>query len=86
MPAQIREVSDVVRHHHRHVGHARDLRDVGVVNPSTDETVPGGGEQEGSAAGFDPGPNSISPPSRTPVSKNALVERASYSRTASRTT
>ena len=40
MPAQIREVPDVVRHHHRHAGHARDLGDVGVVDPSTDETVP----------------------------------------------
>jgi hypothetical protein len=32
-------VPKVFRHHHRHAGYSRDLGDVGIVDPSPNETV-----------------------------------------------
>ena len=39
MTAQSGEMADVVRHHHRNAGRARDLGDMRVVDPPTDEAV-----------------------------------------------
>ena len=79
MTAQSGEMADVVRHHHRNAGRARDLGDMRVVDPPTDEAVACRGVKKRSAviaamifwAGSDAGPSSISPPSSALVSKNA---------------